>query len=80
MIGTTYHTHLSIRGTLKRGKPEFKRLLKSIVGMTTPEQVQDWLMDELSQGHEAYPIGTCDNFDWKTGCNGHPSETNVEKT
>jgi hypothetical protein len=34
-------------------------------------EFRNYLMDELTKGHEVLPIGDCDNFDYKTGCMGH---------
>jgi len=31
------------------------------------------LEKELAKGHEIVPSAGCDNFDWKTGCKGHPT-------
>lgn len=28
-------------------------------------------MDKLAAGHEVIPVGDCDNFDFKEGCQGH---------
>ena len=70
------HMCISVRGVLGRG-------LKycGSIGMrhddgrkATPHEVQDWLMDELAKGHEVVPLGECDNFDFKKGCQGHPLE------
>lgn len=78
MARTRYHMHLSVKGMLRKGRAELKRFAKSCKGTDgkpmTVDQVQDFLLDELAQGHEAYPMGECDNFDWKTGCKGHPVE------
>lgn len=30
------------------------------------------LCDELAKGRRVLPLGECDNFDYQTGCQGHP--------
>ena len=76
------HLCLSVRGALKWSKKELNHArswIKHDDGRpTTVDDVREWLMDELSQGHEVYPIGNCDNFDWKTGCKGHPDKSDAE--
>ena len=37
------------------------------------DEARDVLMDELANGHDFIPFGHCDNFDFKSGCKGHPS-------
>lgn len=39
------------------------------------EQIRDFFLDELSQGHEVIPCGDpCEGFDYKKGCQGHEQE------
>jgi hypothetical protein len=40
----------------------------------TPEGLRAEFERLHSLGNECFPIGTCDNFDPKTGCRGHPME------
>ena len=69
------HVSLSVRGALNWSKAEMKRMAPSIKvdgkQLRTADEVRDFLLDELSEGHEVLPFGNCDNFDWKTGCKGH---------
>jgi hypothetical protein len=69
------HVCLSVRGALNQTKAEMKLMASSITvngkQLKTADEVRNFLLDELSQGHEVLPIGECDNFDWKTGCKGH---------
>jgi hypothetical protein len=68
---------LSVRGALTWSGREFR---SKIVPMftnddgspATEHDARNYLFDELSKGHEIIPIGECDNWDWKTGCQGHP--------
>ena len=69
------HLCLSVRGALNQTKAEMKRMAPSITvdgkQLRTANEVREFLLDELAQGHEMLPFGECDNFDWKTGCKGH---------
>lgn len=69
------HLCLSVRGALNQTKAEMKRMASSITvdgkRLKTADEVREFLLDELAQGHELLPFGECDNFDWKTGCKGH---------
>lgn len=71
----TIHLCLSVRGALNQTKAEMKRMAPSIMidgkPLRTADEVRNFLLDELAQGHEVLPYGECDNFDWKTGCMGH---------
>jgi len=72
------HMCLSVRGALNWSKAEMKRMASSIEvddkPLQTANEVRNFLLDELSKGHEVLPFGDCDNFDWKTGCRGHDVE------
>lgn len=69
------HLCLSVRGALNWSKAEMRRWAPSITvdgkQLRTADEVRNFLLDELSKGHEVLPLGECDNFDWKTGCRGH---------
>lgn len=79
--GVRYCVCLSVRGALGWSKKELMHARSWITHddgrPTTVQDVREWLMDELAKGHEVYPFGKCDNFDWKTGCKGHPDERSV---
>ena len=77
------HMCLSVRGALNWSKAEMKRMAPCIEvegkQLQTADEVKNFLLDELSKGHEVLPSGDCDNFDWKTGCKGHgKQEANQE--
>ncbi len=69
------HISLSVRGALAQSAAELKRLAPCITvdgkKLKTAKEVQDFLLDEISQGHEFLPMTDCDNHDWKKGCMGH---------
>lgn len=66
---------LSVRGALNWNKAKLRNATKWITRddgtRYTPDELRSALMDELAKGHEVIPMGTCDNFDFKTGCRGH---------
>lgn len=78
MSAQTIHMCISVRGVLSTWKTtEWKRALKTITKKdgTRYQSINDLksaFFDELAKGHEVIPLGECDNFDWKTGCKGHP--------
>lgn len=37
------------------------------------EEAREYLYDCLAKGWRVLPMGDCDNFDYQTGCKGHPS-------
>ena len=75
------HMCMSVRGALNWDKKTMKRNAKGFKTNDgrpmTADQVREALMDELAKGHEVIPLGECDNFDFKTGCKGHPEEANT---
>jgi len=36
------------------------------------EELEHHFQELLDKGIECVPLGDCDNFDYKTGCKGHP--------
>lgn len=76
MAVTGYHMGLSVRGALFWDKSTFKKALKWIFKgdgskFGSIDELRDFFLDQLSQGHENLPMGDCDNWDWKKGCQGH---------
>lgn len=68
------HTSLNIDGAIKNAK-----MLKGCITvggrvLNTVEEVRHFLYQQKAIGREVLPIGDCDNFDYKKGCLGHPSE------
>lgn len=37
----------------------------------TREEAISALLDEVRKGHRVIPMGSCDDFDYQTGCRGH---------
>lgn len=75
---TKFHCCLDIQGFLEMNK---ERPLSFFNGMAKedgkplsgPEFIAN-LQNHLNQGHKVIPIGHCDDFDYRTGCPGHPDE------
>lgn len=79
-MSTNYHLCLSVRGALNQPKRQLKGWLRDDDGkLLTPDEARNALMDELAKGREVLPIGECDNFDYKTGCRGHPAGPQPEE-
>lgn len=74
--GQIIHMGISVRGALRWPRSEMKRATKWITrddgSSFTADELRDKFMDLLAAGNEVIPIGTCDNWDPKTGCKGHP--------
>lgn len=74
-VGKIYHVSLDIRDAIKRTDKWLKGMFRSneTGELLTPDQARDYLMDQLSEGKDVLPCSKdCDNFDYKTGCLGHP--------
>jgi hypothetical protein len=78
MSTRTIHLCLSVTGALRWDRATMKRnaSMFTVDGrrLKTADEVRDFLIGELAQGHEVLPCAECDNFDWKTGCKGHPAK------
>jgi hypothetical protein len=75
----TLHMCQSITGPLMNWKKRdwqkaTKYIFKNDGSRFTADALKQSFLEELALGHEVVPIGECDNFDWKKGCQGHPVE------
>lgn len=76
-MAQSFHMHIRIRSLLAKDKrklwKDWKYVFTDDNGKTlSVEEIKNWLMDELAKGHEVYPCGECDNFDYSgRGCLGH---------
>lgn len=66
------HMCLNVRGAIQNR--DFSWFVNDDGKPATDEESLDFLLEHVKQGHEVIPIGKCDNFDWQTGCKGHPIE------
>lgn len=73
-----FHVHLDVRSFLLKNFEDFNehiRLFSDEIGKpVSVAEAKNFLLEELSKGHEVIPIGECSNFDYKKGCLGHPAE------
>ena len=74
MSGTSYHIGLDIRGCLLNWTDRQMRgvILNDDGTPMTATQARLALMDELAKGRKVLPCSPCDNWDYQTGCGGHP--------
>lgn len=76
MSTTRYCVGISMRGLSRYSDNELAACTSWISHddgrPATVEDVRTWIENELAAGHEVYPFGCCDNWDWKLGCRGHP--------
>lgn len=76
-----FHMCVDVRSVLSLGDRELVRRWKGCIKndegreLYSAVDIRNAFFDELSKGHEVVPFGKCDNFDFKKGCQGHPSET-----
>ena len=72
-MSTIVHVCLSVRGALLNRS--FDGFTNSDGTTATRRQVEEFLLEELSKGHEVIPMSNdCVGFDYKTGCPGHKKE------
>lgn len=79
-MATKRHMAQSIRGALRNWTPHLWRgVVSDDAGrVLTPDEVREWLFDELGKGNELIPLcdsKNCPEFDQRGGgCPGHPVE------
>ena len=78
-MSTDYHLCLDLRGALMNmNARELASLMTHDDGRRmTAREAKLALMDELAKGRKVIPCAPCDNFDYQTGCKGHPHEDEV---
>lgn len=71
-----YHCCLDVRNFMRQAAfPHDYGIFKHPDGRhMAPEEAKAMLIIELVKGNEVVPVGSCDNFNPKTGCQGHPEE------
>ncbi len=83
-MSKTFHLCVSVRGVLSWNDKELLRMFKGCITndegkvLTTTLEIRNALYDELSKGHEVIKTCDCDNFDYKTGCQGHKNKSEVK--
>jgi len=65
------HMCANIEGLLKRSDSFLGKLFNDDGKQVSGKRVREWLKQQLAEGKRVIPCGTCDNFDYQTGCRGH---------
>jgi hypothetical protein len=66
---------VDIEGVLRWSDKNLAKLFTDDGVRRPGNYVRDWLRLQLAQGKRVLPVGDCDNFDYQTGCKGHPIES-----
>ena len=71
-----YHTHLTIANVINWSDEDLTGFFQNDeTGQPlTPAEARLFLGGLLDEGKVLFPCGTCDNFDYLTGCDGHVKE------
>jgi len=72
MPTTKIHMCLSIRGAIRNKM--FSGFTDKNGRKLSRNEAENFLFDQLAEGKKVLPIGDCDNFDYQTGCLGHPMD------
>ncbi len=73
-VKTRYHFSIDVEKGIK--SPLGLRGCITTDGKTlnTAAEVREFLRGQLALGRKYLPCGDCDNFDYQTGCKGHPKK------
>ena len=78
MPGLSYHMGIDVRGVLRQGMAEIRRLAKCATDDNgrpmTAADVEAELRLHAARGHRVIPMGRCDAWDWQDGCRGHADD------
>lgn len=74
-----YCVCLDVRGAIKNfSRSQLTGMFKRPDGTKlTADEARDHLLDQVALGREVIPLGTCDNFDFTKGCQGHAEMPNA---
>lgn len=71
---TSYHCCLDISGGIKNARMWRNCITVDGKLLQTEKEIKAFLREQQAMGRRVLPIGDCDNFDYQTGCKGHPVE------
>lgn len=71
---TRYHMQLDISGGIKNARMLCNCITVDGRLLQTEKEVRAFLKEQQAMGRRVLPMGDCDNFDYQTGCKGHPVE------
>lgn len=75
---TKWHVCLDIARGIKNAKSLCGCIETDGVTLNTAKEVRAFLRGQLAMGRRVLPVGDCDNFDYQTGCKGHPVKEQEE--
>lgn len=78
MSKITKHVSLNIEGGIKNAKDLRGCIVVDGRPLMTVKEVREFLRGQLALGRRVLPMGECDNFDYQTGCKGHPVEDDAQ--
>lgn len=71
---TKCHCCLDISGGIKNARMWRNCITVDRRLLQTEKEVRAFFREQQAMGRKVLPIGDCDNFDYQTGCMGHPAE------
>lgn len=71
---TKCHCRLDISGGIKNARMWRNCITVDGWLLRTEKEVRAFFREQQAMGRKVLPIGDCDNFDYQTGCMGHPME------
>lgn len=71
---TRFHCCLDISGGIKNARMWRNCITVDRRLLQTEKEVRAFFREQQAMGRKVLPIGDCDNFDYQTGCMGHPVE------
>lgn len=74
----TFHCCLDISGGIKNAKMWRDCIRVDGRLLHTEREVKAFFREQQAMGRRVLPLGDCDNFDYQTGCKGHPMEEAVD--
>lgn len=75
VVRTRVHMCLCVAGALRWKDSRLAGLFTKDDGSEcTGREAREYLKLQDYQGRRVIPIGDCDNFDYNTGCRGHPEQ------
>lgn len=71
---TRFHCCLDISGGIKNARMWRNCITVDGRLLRTEKEVRAFFREQQAMGRRVLPLGDCDNFDYQTGCLGHPAE------
>ena len=73
------HMGISVRGLLGKSEAQLKKIMRACSKDDGSDylnvfEFRNDLCDLIADGKEVIPMGCCDNWDYKEGCQGHEEQ------